>query len=81
LITQRRLRSSDVLAVPRPRPRFAWPMIGRDRQEYRASIAELLALDARDPGRRRTVDEKFGALARYARRFPSLQDAPLDSLE
>lgn len=75
LTTQRRLRSNNVLAVP-GRPRYTWPLyIDRDRKAYRAAIAELLDLDARDPARRRRVDEKFGSSARFARRFPSLQDA------
>jgi hypothetical protein len=58
-----RLRSNNVLAVPRL-------------HLYRAMVDELLDLDARNPARRRRVDEKFGSFARLARRFPSLQDAP-----
>jgi len=50
-------------------------LLDRERQDYRATIADLLALDRRDPARRRRVDERFGPRAHFARRFPSLHDA------
>jgi len=77
LTTHRRLRSNSVLAVPRftRRAQLIVPARFGDRVIYRHIIRELLALDRRDPARRRRVDEKFGPLAHFARRFPSLQDA------